>query len=79
MFFAPVFLAGAILLAALRLLPAEARPEPAQRGYDLAGAASAAVAMLLLAYGIVRLEHRGEGLGPSARSPPGSRCWRRSS
>ncbi|MFB4273548.1 MFS transporter [Nonomuraea sp. GTA35] len=62
-FFAPVFLAGAILLAALRLLPAEARPEPAHRGYDLAGAASAAAAMLLLAYGIVRLEHRGEGLG----------------
>jgi MFS family permease len=62
-FFAPAFLAGAILLAALRLLPAEARPEPAQRGYDLVGAASAAAAMLLLAYGIVRLEHRGEGLG----------------
>lgn len=61
-FFAPVFLAGTILLAALRLLPAEARPEPAQRGYDLAGAATAA-AMLLVAYGIVRLEHRGEGLG----------------
>ncbi|RCG17696.1 MFS transporter [Streptomyces reniochalinae] len=62
-FFAPVFLAGAILLAALRLLPAEPRPEPAPRGHDLFGAASAAAAMLLLAYGIVRLEHRGEGLG----------------
>ncbi|MGX1128019.1 MFS family permease [Streptomyces glaucescens] len=62
-FFAPVFSAGAILLAALRLLPAEARPEPARHGLDLAGAASAAAAMLLLAYGIVRLEHRGEGLG----------------
>ncbi|MGW5972248.1 MFS transporter [Streptomyces sp. NPDC055186] len=64
-FFAPVFLAGAILLAALRLLPAEARPEPAPRGYDLPGAASAAAAMLLLAYGIVRLEHGGAGLGPT--------------
>jgi MFS family permease len=62
-FFAPVFLAGAILLAALRLLPAEARPEPAQRGYDLVGAATAAAAMLLFAYGVVRLEHRGDGLG----------------
>ncbi|MFG1966192.1 MFS transporter [Nonomuraea sp. NPDC049028] len=62
-FFAPVALAGAILLAALRLLPAEARPQPTHRGYDLAGAASAAAAMLLLAFGIVRLEHRGEGLG----------------
>ncbi|MFB4303907.1 MFS transporter [Actinomadura sp. NTSP31] len=62
-FFAPVFLAGAILLAALRLVPAEARPEPARRGYDLVGAASAAAAMLLFAYGIVRLEHGGDGLG----------------
>lgn len=62
-FFAPVVLAGAILLAALRLMPAEARPEPAQRGYDLVGAAVAAAAMLSFAYGIVRLEHRGEGLG----------------
>lgn len=62
-FFAPVFLAGALLLAALRLLPREARPEPPRHGYDLAGAACAAAAMLLLAYGIVRLEHGGEGLG----------------
>ncbi|MGV4891986.1 MFS transporter [Streptomyces viridosporus] len=62
-FFAPVFLAGALLLAALRLLPAEARPEPAPRGYDLPGAASAAAAMLLLAYGIIRLEHGGAGIG----------------
>jgi MFS family permease len=61
-FFAPVFVAGAILLAALRLLPAEARPEPAPHGYDLPGAASAAAAMLL-AYGIVRLEHGRAGLG----------------
>ncbi|WP_030257679.1 MFS transporter [Streptomyces violens] len=61
-FFAPVILAGALLIAALRLVPAEARPEPARRGYDLAGAVSAAAAMLLLAYGIVRLEHGGEGL-----------------
>ncbi|RKN45089.1 MFS transporter [Streptomyces hoynatensis] len=62
-FFAPAVLAGALLLAALRLLPAEARPEPVPGGYDLAGACCAAAAMLLFAYGIVRLEHRGEGLG----------------
>ncbi|WP_307826933.1 MFS transporter [Streptomyces pactum] len=62
-FFAPAFLAGAILLAALALLPAEARPEPPRHGYDLAGAACAAAAMLLFAYGIVRLEHRGGGSG----------------
>ncbi|GAA2821577.1 MFS transporter [Nonomuraea rubra] len=65
MFFAPVFVAGAILLAALRLVPAEARPASAQGGYDLAGAGSAAAAMLLLAYGIVRLEHGGDDLGPT--------------
>ncbi|MEB3960469.1 MFS transporter [Streptomyces kunmingensis] len=62
-FFAPVFLAAAILLAALRLLPPEVRPGSARRGYDLPGAAAAAAAMLLFAYGIVRLEHGGEGLG----------------
>ncbi|MEO3749331.1 MFS transporter [Streptomyces sp. B6B3] len=62
-FFAPVFLAGALLLAALRLVPAEVRPERAPGGFDVVGAASAASAMLLLAYGIVRLEHGGEGLG----------------
>ncbi|GHE59202.1 MFS transporter [Streptomyces spiralis] len=64
-FFAPVFLAGAILLSALRLVPAQARPEPARRGYDLSGAAGAAAAMLVFAYGIVRLEHGSEGLGPT--------------
>ncbi|WP_258055674.1 MFS transporter [Streptomyces sp. Ru62] len=61
-FFAPVFLTGAILLAALRLLPSEGRSGPAERGYDLPGAASAAATMLLFAYGIIRLEHRGEGI-----------------
>ncbi|MFG1946263.1 MFS transporter [Nonomuraea sp. NPDC048826] len=64
-FFAPAFLAGGILLAALRLVPAEARPEPARHGFDLAGAASAAAAMVLLAYGIIRLEHGGDGIGPT--------------
>lgn len=65
-FFAPVLLAGAILAAALRLIPAPApapvpAPEPAHRprpgGFDLTGAATAAGAMLLVAYGVVRLEH----------------------
>jgi predicted MFS family arabinose efflux permease len=62
-FFAPVFMATAILIAAIRLLPPETRPAPAPRGYDLPGATAAAGAMLLLAYGIVRLEHGGDGLG----------------
>ncbi|WP_346434011.1 MFS transporter [Nonomuraea composti] len=62
-FFAPVLLTCALLLAAIRLVPAEARPAPARHGYDLAGAASAAAAMLLLAFGIIRLEHGGDDLG----------------
>ncbi|MFI1939329.1 MFS transporter [Streptomyces purpureus] len=56
-FFAPVILAGAVLLAAFKLLPAEGRPARATGGFDLAGAVVAAGAMLLLAFGIVRLEH----------------------
>ncbi|MEO3978495.1 MFS transporter [Streptomyces sp. CAU 1734] len=56
-FFAPVLLAGAILAAAIRLLPA-GEPAPVRRGgFDLPGAITAAGAMLLLAYGIIRLEH----------------------
>ncbi|MGK5553860.1 MFS transporter [Actinomadura kijaniata] len=64
-FFAPVLLGGVLLLAAFGLVPVQDRPRPARRGYDLAGAASAAAAMLLFAYGVVRLEHRGHGLGPT--------------
>lgn len=60
-FFAPVLLAAAILLAALRLVPAEPRPARVKGGFDLGGALTAAGAMLLLAYGIVRLEHGLDG------------------
>ncbi|MFJ8296182.1 MFS transporter [Streptomyces sp. NPDC094447] len=60
-FFAPVLLAAAILAAALRLVPKEPRPAPAKGGFDLGGALTAAGAMLLLAYGVVRLEHGFEG------------------
>ncbi|MFF0446420.1 MFS transporter [Streptomyces sp. NPDC004609] len=59
-FFAPVFLAGAILLAAVKLLPAESVPVR-KGGFDLAGAAAAAGSMLLLTYGILRLEHGFDG------------------
>lgn len=58
-FFTPVFFAAVILVAALRLIP----PEPPRAGtgpsrrFDLPGAAAAAGAMLLLAFGVVRLEH----------------------
>lgn len=58
-FFTPVFFAAAILAAAMRLIPAEAAGTGTKRSrrFDLPGAAAAAGAMLLLAYGIVRLEH----------------------
>ncbi|MFF8960578.1 MFS transporter [Streptomyces sp. NPDC014894] len=59
-FFAPVLLAGLILLAAVRLIPVQ-RPPVRKGGFDLAGAAAAAGAMLLLTYGIVRLEHGFDG------------------
>ncbi|WTL18331.1 MFS transporter [Streptomyces sp. NBC_01506] len=64
-FFAPVLLAGALLLATLRVLPrtgaAAEVPEKTADGFDLPGAAAAAGAMLLLAAGVVRLEHGGTG------------------
>lgn len=59
-FFAPVLLAGAILLAAIRLIPRqEGRPQPrtAEARFDLTGAVTAAGAMLLAAYAVIRLEH----------------------
>ncbi|MET7394965.1 MFS transporter [Dactylosporangium sp. NPDC005572] len=62
-FFAPVILAAAILLAAVALLKDDRQELPEARGFDLAGAASITAAMLLLAYGVVRLEHGGAGLG----------------
>ncbi|MEU8758035.1 MFS transporter [Streptomyces sp. NPDC048659] len=60
-FFAPVLLAAVILVAAIRLIPAETRPARGSAGFDVGGALAAAGAMLLLAYGIVRLEHGLDG------------------
>ncbi|MFD3332878.1 MFS transporter [Streptomyces sp. NPDC058700] len=60
-FFAPVLLAAAILAAAIVLIPKEPRPARVKGGFDLGGALTAAGAMLLLAYGIVRLEHGFDG------------------
>ncbi|MCK2214391.1 MFS transporter [Actinomadura sp. ATCC 31491] len=62
-FFAPVLMSAALLLAAIPLLkepPAAGRP--AARSFDLAGAATVTGAMMLLVYGVVRLEHPGDGL-----------------
>ncbi|MFF7457965.1 MFS transporter [Kitasatospora sp. NPDC008115] len=55
-FFAPVLLAGGLLLAALPLLPRDrpAARRPGER-FDLAGAATATGAMLLLVHTVVRI------------------------
>ncbi|MFE6869330.1 MFS transporter [Kitasatospora sp. NPDC057692] len=55
-FFAPVLLAGGLLLAALPLLPRDQAParRPGER-FDLAGAATATGAMLLLVHAVVRI------------------------
>ncbi len=60
-FFAPVLLAGALLLAAVRVVPAQDAPVRRRRGFDLPGASTAAGAMLLAAYAVVRLEHGLDG------------------
>ncbi|MEV0225843.1 MFS transporter [Streptomyces sp. NPDC050704] len=80
-FFAPVLLAGALLVAAVRLIPTQpqtrtqppkaldtrpsVRPRPHTRrrseGFDILGAATAAAAMLLAAYAVLRLEHGLDG------------------
>lgn len=52
-FFAPVLLASLILLAAVRLLPAEPRLVRVAGRFDLAGAFALTAAMLLLVYGVV--------------------------
>ncbi|MEV0630837.1 MFS transporter [Nonomuraea wenchangensis] len=61
-FFAPVLMAAMILVAALVLLKESEVPERPAGGFDLAGAFSITGAMLLLVYGVVRLEHPGNGV-----------------
>jgi MFS family permease len=56
-FFAPVLLTAALLLAAVRLVPRQDGPRTRGRSFDLPGAILAAGAMLLAAYTVVRLEH----------------------
>ncbi|WP_346768290.1 MFS transporter [Streptomyces sp. R301] len=67
-FIAPVLFAAVLLAAAVRLVPKddlvpkdERSPVPRRGGFDLAGALAAAGTMLLLAYGVIRLEHGLDG------------------
>jgi len=52
-FFAPVLMSTALLVAALRTVPEDVRPAGITAGFDLAGAVSATAAMLLFAYAVV--------------------------
>ncbi|WP_433221309.1 MFS transporter [Microtetraspora malaysiensis] len=61
-FFAPVILSALILTAAL-ILVRDTGGERPSGGFDLAGAFAVTGAMLLLVYGVVRLEHPGDGPG----------------
>ncbi|MEU4546898.1 MFS transporter [Nonomuraea dietziae] len=61
-FFAPVLLAAVILFAAVALIKEAPAPERPAGGFDLAGAFSITGSMLLLVYGVVRLEHPSNGL-----------------
>ncbi|WP_445401839.1 MFS transporter [Streptomyces sp. LE64] len=61
-FFAPVLFAAVLWAAAVRLVPADPPRSAADgRSFDVPGAVTAAGAMLLTAYGVVRLEHGFEG------------------
>lgn len=63
-FFAPVILAGSILLGALALIPREAPPQrdPNEK-FDVLGAITATGAMLLLVYAVVRFGESDANLG----------------
>ncbi|AXB45153.1 MFS transporter [Amycolatopsis albispora] len=61
-FFAPVFLSAILLAAAFPLIKKDtARPE--RQRTDFAGAVAVTGSMLLLVYGVVRLEHPAQGWG----------------
>ncbi|WP_311922866.1 MFS transporter [Microbispora sp. H10836] len=64
-FFAPVILSALILAAALVLVRDTGGEHPSG-GFDLPGAFAITAAMLLLAYGVVRLENPGDGPGLTA-------------
>ncbi|GAA4182129.1 MFS transporter [Streptosporangium oxazolinicum] len=61
-FFAPVIMASAILVAALLLIPrGDDSPPRARGGFDLAGAITVTGAMMVLVFAVVRLEDPAAG------------------
>ncbi|MCK9795301.1 MFS transporter [Isoptericola sp. 4D.3] len=61
-FFAPVVLAAALLVVAVRVLPRDPARAAARSGFDLAGAVTVTGGMVLVVYGVVRLEHPRDGM-----------------
>ncbi|RJO70765.1 MFS transporter [Nocardia panacis] len=59
-FFAPVALSAVILVGVLALVRDSEVPQRVRGGFDVLGALTVTGAMLLLVYGVVRLEHPGE-------------------
>ncbi|MEV5888219.1 MFS transporter [Nonomuraea fuscirosea] len=60
-FFAPVLMSLLILIAAVPLIREPAREDRPAGGFDVMGAVTITGAMMLLAYGVVRLEHPADG------------------
>jgi EmrB/QacA subfamily drug resistance transporter len=60
-FFFPVPIALITLFAAIRLVPDQGRPAPSSRSFDVAGAVSMTVAMLLLVFTVVEAPEAGWG------------------
>jgi len=61
-FFAPVVFAAVLLVAAVRVLPRDPARTATRSGFDLVGAVTITAGMLLVVYGVVRLEHPGDGV-----------------
>lgn len=71
-FFAPLVLSGLLLAGAVRLVPPDPpREDGAPRRFDVGGAVTITTGMVLLVYGVVRLEHPGEGVGLTAAALAG--------
>ncbi|WP_326633293.1 MFS transporter [Nonomuraea fuscirosea] len=60
-FFAPVLMSLLILIAAVPLIREPVREDRPAGGFDVMGAVTITGAMMLLAYGVVRLEHPADG------------------
>ncbi|MFG1790335.1 MFS transporter [Nocardia sp. NPDC049149] len=60
-FFVPVLVSAVLLAAAIALVRDSGVPERVRGGFDVLGALGVTGAMLLLVYGVVRLEHPGNG------------------